>query len=886
MTMKRWMRALLAASCIALPASAVAAASASAEFGIEPGSFSVSTSVDEAGGHPDVVTYFGINSHLAPGEIDPSVMVPHADGATKDIEVRLPPGLIGNPQATPKCAPTAFPNCPLSTQVGVAELRTDLIPRLTAPVFNIEPAEGKVAQFGFSVLGFITVNINAEVRTDGDYGLTMRIPDTPSAAPLISSRLTFWGVPADASHDAERGMTCTEIFSYDCSGGGNASPVAPRPFMTNAFTCGPQAPARLRLNSWQAKETWHAATATLREVTDCDRAPFRASLSAKPTTTRAGAPTGFAVDIDIPQNDSPSMPGTPPLKRAVVTLPEGMAVSPSGAGGLGACTDAQVGVGSTTEASCPRASIIGSAEIVSPLLDVPLTGSIVLGEPSSSQLLRLWLLVEGGAIRLKLPGTIDADPATGRLTATFDDQPVLASSRISLRFKDGDRAVLSNPATCGVKTTSATLTGYAGAPVSASASYEVSADGNGAPCPAPGFAPVLSAGTTTTKAGAPTAFTLTFARADGEQPLGGVDVTLPRGVMPKIGTVPLCAEALAAAGGCGEESRIGSAQVLAGPGSQPYALPGRVYVAGPYQGAPYSLAIVVPAQAGPLDLGTVVVRAAVHVDLHTAALRIVSDPLPTILKGIPLQLRKVNVTIDRRGFMVNPTNCSRQAVDATIVSAQGATATRSSRFQVGDCAALPFTPKLTVKVGGKGQVGARKATSLVATLTQRAGQAAAASVRLDLPKSLNARLSVVNRACTQAAYDAGRCGVAAKIGSGSAVTSLLRAPLKGDAYFVKNPARSLPDIVVQLRGEVAIDLVGRVRITGTKLTTTFDRIPDVPLSRFTLSLPAANSPVAVTDGLCRAAARKQTASQTMVGQNGKRVVRTPKLAIVGCAKRK
>ncbi len=183
-------------------------------------------------------------------------------------------------------------------------------------------------------------------------------------------------------------------------------------------------------------------------------------------------------------------------------------------------------------------------------------------------------------------------------------------------------------------------------------------------------------------------------------------MTLPRGVMPKIGTVPLCAELLAVTGGCGEETRIGGAQVLAGPGSQPFALPGRVYVGGPYKGAPYSLVIVVPAQAGPLDLGTVVVRAAVFVDLHTAALRIVSDRLPTILKGIPLQLRKVNVTIDRSGFMVNPTNCTRQAVGATVVSAEtGAAAQRSSRFQVGDCGALPFTPKLAVKVGGKGQVG-------------------------------------------------------------------------------------------------------------------------------------------------------------------------------------
>lgn len=885
MTMNRWMRALLAATCLALPVSAAVAGSANAEFGIEPGSFTVTPSVTAAGGHPDVVTYFGINNHPGPDPFGGPDLVPTADGATKDIEVQLPPGLIGNPQAAPKCAPQAFPNCPLSTQVGIAELRTDLIARAIAPVFNLEPADGQVAQFAFSVLGIITVNVNASVRTSGDYGLTIRIPDTPSMAPLVSSDLTFWGVPADPSHDAERGLACFDFLGWSCSDpGGHASTAPAQPFMTNAFTCGPQPAATLSVNSWQDARRYASASTTLPDVDGCEGLPFDAQLSARPTNGRAGAPTGLAVDIRIPQSTSPGLPGTSPLKRAVVRLPEGMTVSPSAAGGLQSCSDAQVGIGSSAAATCPAAATIGSAEIVSPLMDVPLSGTIVLGDPTPSQLLRVWLLVDGGAIRLKLPGTIDADAATGRLTATFDDQPVLPSSRISLRFKDGDRAILSNPATCGTKTTTAVLSSHGDAAVAASSSYEVTADGNGAPCPARGFAPTLSAGTTTTVAGGATTFALTFARSDADQALGAIDVTLPRGAMPRIGTVPVCAEALAVAGACGEQSRIGAANVLAGPGSQPFGLGGRVYVAGPYKGAPYSLVIVVPAKAGPLDLGTVVVRAAVFVDLHTAALRIVSDPLPTILKGIPLQLRSVNVTIDRRGFMVNPTSCAPQSLGATIASAEGAASRQTRRFQVGDCAALPFAPKLAVKVGGKGGIAARRPTSLTATLTQTAGQAAASSVKLELPTVLNARLEIVKRACPQAAYDAGRCAETARIGSGSAVTSLLRSPLKGSAYFVRNPARGLPDIVVQLRGEVSIDLIGKVTIRKGALITTFDTIPDVPLSRFELNLPAKTSPVSTVRGLCAKASRAATARQTLRGQNGKLVTRSARMTIAGCKK--
>lgn len=862
----------LAALCLALTAALACSAAAEAEeFGVVPGSFQVTQSTTQAGAHPDVTIRFEYTSRLEMHPLldpnDPSTQpMPRPLETPRNIAVDLPPGLIGDPSAADRCTAVQFASssCPPTSQVGLATVDVFLFPiAWPVPVYNLVPSKGVPAELGFYALT-VPVHVLVSVR-DEDHGLRTTIADIPSQGPLWRSELTLWGNPSDPAH-------------WDVP----APYVKPRGFMTNAATCDGPSRVRLSTESYESPGRFTYAETELPALTGCERQRFAGSGSARPATPQAGSPSGYTIELDVPQRQAPDGLATPPVKDVVVRLPLGTVVSPSTSDGLRTCADAVMKVESSELPDCPEASRIGTVRIDTPLLARAMTGGVFLTEQRPDRLLRMVLVAEEAGVRLKLPGAVDLDPATGQITATFANNPQLQFDHLTVTLKGGPRAPLANPRECGPATTTTTLVPWGGGqPVVSEDTFAITCAG--APS---GFTPSFSAGAASTRAGAASAFTLAFGRQDRDELLSGIDVRMPAGALPRLASTPLCAEALAATGGCGEASRIGTVVTDAGPGALPFRLPGRVYVTGPYEGAPYGLSIVVPALAGPYDLGTVVVRAKVDVDLHTAALRIVSDPLPTILQGIPLQLRGVRVEIDKPGFMLNPTSCARRNVTAAVSSTAGTVADVRASHQVAGCKALRYTPKLTVQVGGRGRLAAHKPTALVATLTQPAGQAASRSVRLALPKVVNARMEIVRRACTQAAYDAGSCGAAARIGSAVAVTPLLPNPLRGAAYFVRNPARRLPDVVVQLRGDVAFDLVGKVLITrDLRLTTTFDTIPDVPLSRFTLTLPAGNGPVGASAGLCTRAARLARAQQTLRAQNGKVIARAARLRIAGCKKK-
>ncbi len=381
---------------------------------------------------------------------------------------------------------------------------------------------------------------------------------------------------------------------------------------------------------------------------------------------------------------------------------------------------------------------------------------------------------------------------------------------------------------------------------------------------------------------------MTLTRADGEQQLRSIAVSMPPGLLGRLADVPvLCADAQAAAGTCDDGSLVGSVITGVGAGTAPFFLPGKVYLTGPYEGGPFGLSIVVPAVAGPFDLGTVVVRAAIYVDRTSAALRIVSDPLPTIVEGVPLRLRAINVTIDRAHFMFAPTDCSPSSVDGDVGSTSGAVSHVSTRFQVANCASLPFAPKMKIRVGGKGHVGRGASTPLTAVVRMSPGQANLGGVQVTLPATINARLPVINRACTLDEFHAGNCA-GSKAGTAVAITPVLRDPLRGGVYFVRN-GRALPDMMVALRGSgrsagVAVDLDAKVAIPHSKyLRTNFNTVPDVPITKFVLRLVSgSHGPVGAATSLCTKRGHRARMGVTFHAQNGKRLHRKQRLGIRGC----
>ncbi|MDW5596488.1 hypothetical protein VSS74_19230 [Conexibacter stalactiti] len=898
---KKALTAALAAACLVTLA---ASAPAAAEFGIE--SFDTDTHtpipdpsdpdaapsrhLSQAGAHADSTVRFRVRTK---GDGHGYTIT---DGSLKDVVLDLPPGFAGNPQAVPQCNPAHFnnlagENCPPSTQVGFArtELPNNSLGRpnffRTSPVYNLRPAAGETAAFGFYVV-FVPVKIVASVRSDGDFGLRTTVGNISQAATVFGQELTLWGVPADPVHDYQR--YSNGLFSAT----GASAGVEPRPFLTLPPACnGPQV-TTLRARPWGGGgwvETQDVADDPVTGDTSgpkgCEKLGFGASLSMRPNDTRAAAPAPYTARLNVALDENPRGLATANVRNVQVTLPEGVSISPSSADGLGACRADQLGLGTAAEPTCPDSSKIGDVEIETPLLPSPLTGEVYLRAPTPERMFAIALVVRGHGLLLKLPGEIDPDPVTGRISTSFSNNPQLPFEQLTLRFKGGPRAPLTNPRDCGPKTTTTTITSWAGHRVTSEDTFTIDRGPDGGPCRALGFAPSFAAGSVDPAAGRSSTFTLAFGRGDADHDLSTIDVRMPPGLTGRLAIADQCADALAAAGGCPASARVGSVTVGSGAGASPFYLPGRVYMTGPYKGAPLGLAIVVPAVAGPFDLGTVVVRAAVFVDRSTAALRVVADPMPTILEGVPLRVRAVNVRIDRDGFMVNPTGCGRKQVTATIGSAAGSSAAVASRFAAVDCGSRPLKPAMTLAVGARGKLTRGKRTPFTATLAQTPGQGNLKSVEVTLPKTLNSRLDVVNRreACSIEQFAADRCPM--RVGTGTAVTPLLRQPLTGPAYFVYNPARRLPDLVVRLKGQVAVDLVGKVTITrDLRLRTTFDAVPDVPISRFRLALASGprNGPIGVVRDLCGAEARAATASIAFVGHNGKRVDLDQRLRINGC----
>jgi hypothetical protein len=288
-------------------------------------------------------------------------------------------------------------------------------------------------------------------------------------------------------------------------------------------------------------------------------------------------------------------------------------------------------------------------------------------------------------------------------------------SDINLHMFSGPEASLRTPPTCSNNySTIADLTPWStpeGADVHLlSAPFGIDAVPGALGCPSsPEQLPAgraFDAGTVTPKAGAFSPFVLKLSREDGSQEIGSVETTLPQGLVGRLVGIPYCSEAaIASASGksgrqeqaspsCPVASEVGTVVAGAGAGPKPYYAGGHAYLAGPYNGAPLSLAVISPAVAGPFDLGNVVTRVALNVDPFTALITAVSDPLPTILKGIPLDLRSISINLNRPQFTLNPTNCNTLAVTGATSSTVGQVTKLQRRFQVGGCNELGFKPNL------------------------------------------------------------------------------------------------------------------------------------------------------------------------------------------------
>ncbi len=817
--------------------------------------------------------------------------------------------------------------CAINTIVGIADVTIALtdgsVQRFVSPVFNLEPPPGMPAQFGFTFNDQKAI-LDTSLRSDGDYGVSVMVRNANQAKSVLGSAVTLWGVPADSSHDVQRCLAFANPAGGTTFPEGDALPVcdlnpfikliapwnAPNParikpegFLTNPTACttpGVGLMTRLRVESWNVQSLpdeesfmshlppgfplppaeWGAPQGP----DGCGQVPFDPSFKVHADGTRTDSPAGLTVDLAFPQDGlaNPTGLATGHLKRATVTLPEGWSVSPSSADGLAGCSDPESSVGTLLDVRCPEASKIGTVEARTPLLKETLTGGVYVGsqasdDPLSGRMFRMFIALtsEERGVRVKLPGAIRIDPTTGRIETTFDNNPQVPVDKITLRLKGGPRAPLATPFECGDKSVTAQLESWSGAVVTRTGKLTTECPG------AQGLTPTSSAGVTENFAGRHTSFVLRAERPDRTQVIDGVSVRLPTGLLAKLRGIPLCAEAAASVGNCPEGSRVGTATVGAGPGTNPFFVQGGVYLTGPYKRGPFGLAVAVRAKAGPFDLGMVVVRQQLLVDPVDAHVDVVSDPLPTILKGVPIRMRILHVEAARKDFVLNPTSCATKSILAAFHSPQGSLATRISPFGVGNCAALPLGPKLKLALTGKGQTTDGKHPGVKATLVQRPGDANLKRVSVRLPLSLALDPDNAQALCE---FEDGIkvdpiCPKGSIVGQAKAVTPILNRPLRGPVYFVKNVRidprsgrriRTLPMLVIPLRGEnqLKLNLKGTSKVSGDHLVSTFAAIPDAPVTRFDLRINGGSNGILTVSNanVCR---RKQVALSTIDGQNRK-----------------
>ncbi len=888
----------------------------------------------QAGDHPyEFVTRIDLNTLIGKNPQGTAEATPPGHGV-RDVVLDLPLGFLGSATSTPKCAFAqlqSFPNsCPPNTIVGHITTEPTQAAVANSPLYNLIPEHGVAAEFGLvDFLSSPHVIDASVVPTAHGYVLRATAREVPDAA-WTDIITTLYGNPA-----AKNGGTSAPSAQFtnpsDCSG---------EPLTTKLYMDSWEHPGALNADGTPnlSDPNWKEAVSESPPVTGCNALRFSTeAFSVKPETSAADTPTGLNFDLKIPQSETPETLATPPLRNASVTLPPGLTVDPSAAGGLQACSEAQIGWlgGSVTDftpdaPTCPEASKIGSVEVLTPLLANSLVGSVYLASQNENPfhaLLAGYIVIDDPATGtiVKIAGNLTPNLQTGQITGVFDENPQLPFSDLKLHFFGGPRGDLATPEGCGTYTTMSDLEPWSapesGPDATPSDSFQINSG-----CVS-GFAPALSAGTVSPQAGAFSPFTLSLSRNDSEEGLGGLTVSLPTGLLGRIAGIAECSDAQVAAAAassgaaeqsspsCPSSSQLGTVTTATGPGPDPFVVGGKAYLTGPYKGAPYGVAVIVPALAGPFDLGTVVIRQALYIDPNDAHVTDVSDPFPTILQGIPLRIKSVNVTLDRPEFTFNPTSCEPKAINATLTSIGGVPAAVSSRFQAAGCASLPFKPQFAVSTQGKTSKAAGASLD-VKIAYPSSGEANIAKVDLQFPKDLPSRLTTLQKACAEAQFDTNPagCPAASDIATVVVHTPLLDVPLVGPAYFVSHGGAAFPDVELVLQGEgVKLVVDGKTQIKKGITFSHFETVPDAPFTSFEFNAPEGPYSILTANGnLCAPTTTKtvrkrvtvrsnghikhvtktvtSTVSEpllmptTITGQNGAVIKQTTKIAVTGCPK--
>jgi hypothetical protein len=929
---------------------AIAISSAPTSFGIER--YELVPENDEggeetqAGAHPfQLTTTLDLrDTQVSDDVVSPPLVVESTPAPVRNLHFTLPPGLVGDVNSLKQCTAVQFNTiyngdsngCPASTAVGVANIKLYEPQHFstkveTVPVFNLVPAPGEPARFGIE-FAKVTVPLTTRVKTGSSYAVEVSAEDTSQSAAVIDSQVTFWGVPGDPRHNSSRGWECLAQARYEfalehphpCPETAESPSSA---FLSLPTLCTPLEtsvtaqswPFGPRLEEAAGGEATYTSPSAL---TGCEALSeqFAPALTVEPETTAASTPSGLLVGITVPQagTETAGELAEAAVSATTLALPAGLEASPGAANGLTACGIGEIGLlpglpeasqlendhFTPNEATCAPGSKLGTVKIETPLLPEPLEGGFYLASQDTNlveERLVSYIVAKNpvSGVLVKLAGEVHVDPGTGQLTSVFRGTPPVPFSKLTISLFGGGRAAQSTPPLCGTYTPTAAFVPSSGGSKSASTTFEINSGPGGSPCPGATrpLAPSFTAGSTNKQAGAFTGFTLTVLNADADQRLTGLSTTLPAGVAALLSTVTACAEPPPGAPWeCGADSLLGNATTSSGFGGEPFTLSGKVYLTAGYDGAPFGLLVATDAVAGPFDLGMVYVRSRINVNPETAAVTVTTDPgphgdsFPTRLRGLPVQLKQLTATIDRPNFQFNGTNCDPLSVGGTLFGSEGGVAPVSAPFQLSGCSALPFAPKLTASTTGHGS-RVNGTNFNVKLESAGVGQANIHKVFLTIPRELPSRLPTLQKACTEAKFDAGpqNCPSESVIGHATVHTPVLRSALTGPAYLVSHGNAGFPDVEFVLQGEgVRLVLDGKTDIKNGVTYSRFETAPDAPFTTFETELPAGphsilaaftSSGAADPYNIC---SRKLEMPTEITAQNGTVIRQTTKIKAMGC----
>jgi hypothetical protein len=929
--------------------------SAPAGFGIDPEEFLLQPEEEggeadtHAGSHPYQLTNVLSFNRDTSGTFTPPAVA-------RNLDFKLPPGEVGNATALPQCSEQDFATvkeggsangCPGDTVIGVAVVTFSTTvgqeERLTVPMFNLTPAVGEPARFGFEVINNPAI-LDTAVRSGPgeDYGVTVSVKNITQLVNFISATTIFWGAPADPSHNASRGWGCilgghyAAVSGQECELSHDPHPQA---FLTLPGNCNQPFDPSVTGTSWPKRtspggplETFSFGPVTYNladgagnplSLTGCNQLAFAPSIEATPSSQSASSPSGLDFNLNFDDEGLTSSTGAAQsqLQDTSVALPEGLTINPSSGVGLEGCSPAGYAaetLESAPGAGCPNASKLGTVEITTPLLSQTIHGSIFIAQPYDNPfpepqsghpggtLVALYIVAKNPetGVLIKLAGKVDRNPVTGQLTTSFLNNPQLPFDHFNFHFREGQQAPLVTPPTCGTYQTQALLTPWSEPlrSLNETSPFQITSGAGGGACPtgAPPFAPQITSGMLSNAAGSFSPFYLRLSRSDGESEITSFSNTLPPGLTGILTGIPFCPEqdiALAraktgaqeqASPSCPQASLLGHSEVGTGVGAVLAYTPGKIYLAGPYNGDPFSLVSVTSAVVGPFDLGTVVIRFGLRLDPHTVQVSVdptASEPIPHIIDGIVTHVRDIRVTIDRPGFTLNPTSCNSMSISSTLSSNFAQSSTVASPFQAASCQSLKFAPKFSVSTAGKTSKANGASLSVKLTYPPNAigSYANIAKAKVSLPKQLPSRLTTIQKACTAAVFDKNpaNCPAASLIGRAKVITPAIPEALTGPVYFVSHGGEAFPDVTIVLKGYgITVDLIGSTQIKNGITTNTFKATPDVPFNSFELTFPQGpNSVLAANADLCKS---KLAMPTEFTAQNGAVFRQSTPIKVTGC----